>query len=97
MSTNPWAVIAVFLTIPCYAQSAAPAKPVCNAHTRGKLWPEKTSRGADVPIEICAPKRWKYAWRQLTVDVSQLRTIAARKPVIAGLTAKTDSVDPPVE
>jgi hypothetical protein len=59
---------------------------------RGKLWPEKTSRGAGVPIEICVPKRWKYAWQQLTIDVSQMRAIAKRKPVIAGL-ASSDKTE----
>jgi hypothetical protein len=64
-----------------------PAKPACTAQLRGKLWPEKTSRGADVPVEICAPKRFHYAWQQLTIDVSHLRAATRRKEVVASLPA----------
>jgi hypothetical protein len=86
MSATLWLFILISV-IPCFAQSSEPVKPACNVHTRGKLWPEKTTRGASVPIEICAPKRWtfSYTWQQLTIDASQLRAVARRKPVVAGL------------
>jgi hypothetical protein len=75
----------MLLTVPAQALGAQgdtqPVKPICNAKTRGSLWPEKTSRGAAVPIEICAPKRWAYSWQQLTVDVTQLRATAAQEPI----------------
>jgi len=92
MARTGWFVVAMLIGTAVYAAAADPPKPPCNAQTRGKLWPEKTSRGAGVPIEICAPKRWKYAWQQLTIDVSQMRAIAKRKPVIAGL-ASADKVE----
>jgi hypothetical protein len=89
MAGNPW-VIVIFLGAACLAAGAEPAvsepkRPACNAQMRGKLWPEKTSRGAGVPIEICVPKRWKYTWQQLTIDVSQMKAMARRKAVMAGL------------
>jgi hypothetical protein len=81
-------VVPMLLTIPAQAGNTQPIRPVCNAKTRGSLWPEKTSRGAAVPIEICAPKHWAYSWQQLTVDVTQLRA-AAQKPVRANGAAVT--------
>jgi hypothetical protein len=74
-------LIAMLMATACYAQESNPAKPVCNAETQGKLWPEKASRGTGVPIEICVSKHWKYRWEQLTVDVSKLK--AMHKPVVA--------------
>lgn len=85
-------VIPTLLTVPARAGDTQHTKPVCNAKTRGLLWPEKTSRGAAVPIEICAPKRWAYSWQQLTVDVTQLRA-AAREPVRAGGAGETRTAE----
>jgi hypothetical protein len=82
----------VLLAVPLCSQGEEKQKPQCNAHSRGKLWPEKTGRGAAVPVEICAPKGWRYAWQQLTVDVSQLKAAAKQKQVVAGL--HTQSVAP---
>jgi hypothetical protein len=75
-------LIPMLIAAACCAQEVNPVKPVCNAQTQSKLWPEKTSRGNSVPIEICVAGFLKYQWKQLTVDVSQLK--AARKKVIAG-------------
>jgi hypothetical protein len=41
----------------CYGDQALLVKPACNAETQGKLWPEKTSRGSGVPVEICVASR----------------------------------------
>jgi hypothetical protein len=85
MSNVIWVAIPLLLAILPGAEAAAPRletekteKPVCNAQSRGKLWPEKTGRGADTPIEMCAPKGWHFEWKQLTVDVSQLRAPEAQ-------------------
>ena len=87
MSATTWLMIPILcaptlLAVPALAGNTQQVKPACNAKTRGSLWPEKTSRGAAVPIEICAPKRWAFSWQQLTVDVSQLRAAAAQGPAI---------------
>jgi hypothetical protein len=76
MSRTVWLVVPFLLAAPLCAvgEEAAPKqKPACDAKSRGKLWPEKGGRGADTPVEICAPKGWHYRWEQLTVDVSQLK------------------------
>ncbi len=86
MGATALLVIPMLLATACCAQDLPPAtsaemaKPACTAQTRGKLWPEKTSRANGVPIEICVQKLWKYRWEQLTVDISQLR--ANYKPAI---------------
>jgi hypothetical protein len=74
MSKSAWVVAIWLLTVPLNSHAAEKPKPECTEKTRGKIWPEKTSRGADVPIEICAPKRFHYEWQQLTIDVSQLKS-----------------------
>jgi hypothetical protein len=80
------ALLAVPLVIaPLCLLAEEPAKPACTAQIRGKLWPEKTARGAGVPVEICAPKRFHYAWQQLTIDVAHLRAATKRKQVVASL------------
>jgi hypothetical protein len=68
------------LVVPFTLDAAAPRletgkaeKPECNAQARGKLWPEKAGRGASTPVEICAPHGFSYRWKQLTVDVSELK------------------------
>jgi hypothetical protein len=77
-------LIAMLVATACYGEEAAVVKPVCSAETQGKLWPEKTSRGSGVPVEICVARHWKYRWEQLTVDVSQLK--GRHKPAIAAVT-----------
>jgi hypothetical protein len=77
-------VIPILLAASCCSSGAEPAKPVCNAQTRGKLWPE-TARVSGTPIEICSKVHRKYRWQQLTVDISQLKGAPRRKPVIAAL------------
>jgi hypothetical protein len=81
--------VPALLTVPCSAQSVQAGKPACNEKARGRLWPEKTSRGAAVPIELCAHKGWRYRWQQLTVDVSQLRVTAASKPITVDIASVT--------
>lgn len=84
----------MFLTV-SFAFGAEPEKPVCNAHIRGKLWPEKSVRGAGVPVEMCEPKGFKYAWRALTVNVAQLKAAAKRKAVLAAGTQQETAPAPP--
>jgi hypothetical protein len=81
---NMRSVIPILLAASCCASGAEPAKPACNAQTRGELWPE-TGRVSGTPIEICSKAHRKYRWQQLTVDVSQLKGAPRRKPVIATL------------
>jgi hypothetical protein len=90
MSPTVWLIVPLFATVSCFAQSAVHSeteKPACTERIRGKLWPEKAARTARVPVEICAPKRWKYRWQQITIDVSQLRNVTKRKTEIAAVTA----------
>jgi len=95
MSRTGWLVVTILLAMPFCSwaaensQKAEQAKPECTAKLRGKLWPEKTSRGADVPVEICAPKRFHYEWKQLTVDVSQLKATTKPAKVVAALPGAT--------
>src|SRR5438067_1643355 len=71
----PAAMGLLFFVGSCCAEDPPSAKPVCNARTRGKLWPEKAARHSLAgPIEMCAVRLWRYRWEQLTVDVAQLRT-----------------------
>ena len=92
--------VAVFalLVVPFSLRAAAPrletdnsVKPECTAKTRGALWPEKPGRGAATPVEICAPKGFHYEWKQLTVDVTQLKAAveAGEKKVVAAMPATT--------
>jgi hypothetical protein len=81
--------IPILLAVSGCAQGAEATKPVCNAQIRGEIWPEKAARISGVPIEICSKAARKYRWRQLTVDVSQLKGKTGRKPVIASLAVVT--------
>jgi hypothetical protein len=77
----------------CYAEES-PAKPACNARTRGKLWPEKAGRHSLAgPIEMCALRLWRYRWEQLTVDVSQLRAESAGSKAAADEHAEAPKTD----
>ena len=82
-------VIPVLLAVSACAAGAEPAKPACNALTRGNLWPEKADRVSGVSIEICSKRNWRYHWQQLTVDVSQLTGKSRPKPVMATVAAVT--------
>jgi hypothetical protein len=99
MAATTWLTIPVLLVVPALlavpspAQGAESVKPVCNAKARGRLWPEKTSHGAAVPIEICAPKGFGYRWQQVTVDVSQLRADAVEKPLVVSVAAVTRAAE----
>src|SRR5580698_7452132 len=84
MAAGPWLAIPILFAVSFCAPGAEPSKPACNAQTRGDLWPEKTSRGSEVPIEICSKVHRKYRWEQLTVDVSRLKGATTRKPIAAG-------------
>src|SRR5580658_8426668 len=81
MAAGVWLAIPMIFAISFCSPGAEPAKPACNAQTRGHLWPEKTSRGSEVPIEICSKVHRKYRWEQLTVDVSRLKGAATHKPI----------------
>ena|SRR5579863_1146423 len=85
MAAGAWLSIPMLFVISFCAAGAEPAKPACNAQTRGNLWPENTTHGSEVPVEICSKAHWKYRWEQLTVDVSRLKGAVARKPIVAGL------------
>jgi len=52
MSTTASVVAIWLLTVSPGSHAAEKPKPECTEKTRGKLWPEKTSRGADVPITL---------------------------------------------
>ena len=84
MAAGVWLTIPMLFVISLCASGGEQAKPSCNAHTRGDLWPENTSRGSEVPVEICSNAHRKYRWEQLTVDVSRLKGAATRKPIVAG-------------
>jgi hypothetical protein len=92
MSKTVWLAVPLLLIVPCGSNAAEKTKPECTERTRGKLWPEKTARGAAVPVEICAPKGWHYRWQQLTIDISQLRAATKRKEELAVLPAAHKSV-----
>jgi len=81
--------IPMLLAVSGCAPGAEPAKPACSAQTRGDLWPEKADRVSGVSIEVCSKTNWKYRWRQLTIDVSQLKNKSGRKPVMATVAAVT--------
>jgi hypothetical protein len=93
MSKTVWLAVNLLLIVPCASPAAEKTKPECTEKTRGKLWPEKTSRGADVPIEICAPKGWHYRWQQLTIDISQLKAATKPKEEVAVLPVSTEPLD----
>jgi hypothetical protein len=89
MAVGGWLAIPMLLAISFCAPGAEPAKPACNAQTRGDLWPENTSRGSEVPVEICSKAHRKYRWEQLTVDVSRLKGATTKKPIAAGFDMMT--------
>jgi hypothetical protein len=84
--------IPMLFAISFCALGAEPVKPACNAQTRGDLWPEKTSRGSEVPVEICSKVHRKYRWEQLTIDVSRLKGATTQKPIAAGSDIATHTV-----
>jgi hypothetical protein len=89
MSGSVWFVAPLMLVAATVSVAAEQKdKPVCDARSRGTLWPENTTRGAGVPVEICAMKGWHYRWQQLTVDVSQLKAAVKRKQVVAAMPAR---------
>ena len=47
-------------------------RPVCNAHNRGALWPDRTAWGPCTEVELCTVRMRKYQWRSATIHVSQL-------------------------
>ncbi len=98
MTAGAWLAIPMLFAVPFFAPGAEPVKPACNAQTRGDLWPEKTSRGSEVPVEICSKVHRKYRWEQLTVDVSRLKGATTQKPIAARFdVAKSSTVATPSE
>jgi hypothetical protein len=89
LASGVWWAIPMLFAISFCAPGAEPAKPACNAKTRGDLWPENTSRGSGVPVEICSKVHWKYHWEQFTVDVSRLKGAPKQKPIIEGFDVAT--------
>jgi hypothetical protein len=81
MTAGAWLAIPMLFAVSFCTQGAEPVKPACNAQTRGDLWPEKTSRGSEVPVEICSKVHRKYRWEQLTIDVSRLKGADSKKPI----------------
>jgi hypothetical protein len=71
-------LVPVLMGISCWAQDDQAQKPVCNAENHGMLWPAQISGHDHVPVEMCSVHLWKYKWRQLTVDVSDL--VKSAKP-----------------
>jgi len=65
-------LVTVLIGVSCWAQDEPAQKPVCNAENHGMLWPARISGHDHVPIEMCSVHLWKFKWRQLTVDVSDL-------------------------
>ena len=97
MTAGAWLAIPILFAVSFCAPGAEPSKPACNAQTRGDLWPEKTSRGSEVPVEICSKVHRKYRWEQLTVDVSRLKG-ATQKPMAARFdVAKSRTIATPPE
>jgi hypothetical protein len=98
MTAGAWLAIPMLFAVSFCAPGAEPVKPVCNAQTQGNLWPEKTSRGSEVPVEICSKVHRKYRWEQLTVDVSQLKGVDSKKPIAGRFdVVKTSTVSTPSE
>jgi hypothetical protein len=89
MAVGGWLAIPMLFAISFRAPGAEPVKPACNAQTRGDLWPEKTSRGSEVPVEICSKVHRKYRWEQLTVDISRLKGAPLQKLGAPGFDAAT--------
>ena len=81
----------------CCAQDGQAQKPACNAENHGMLWPEHISGHDQVPVEMCSVHLWKYKWRPLTVDVSDLvkgaRSRASKGTLAAA--ARPASTPPP--
>jgi len=68
-------LISTVTLVSSVAQPAA--KPRCNAHHSGDLWPAHPD--ACHPLEMCTLDVWKYRWERVTVDVSQLGKDGKRK------------------
>ena len=47
-------------------------RPVCNAHNRGALWPDRSAWGPCTEVELCTVRMRKYQWKSATIHVSQL-------------------------
>jgi predicted membrane-bound mannosyltransferase len=78
--------------------AAGPAKPVCNAASVGRMWPDaandnprmvmKLSRCGE--LQVCTRGAWHYRWKSPTVTIDQLREGAKRRRP-ASCEASTDS------
>jgi hypothetical protein len=78
--------------------AASPAKPVCNAASVGRMWPDAANDNPRMvlrlsrcgELEVCTRRGWHYRWKSPTVTIEQLRDGAkSRRP--AGCEATTDS------
>ena len=90
-------LVPVLIGISCWAQDDQAQKPACNAQNHGTLWPEHISGHDHVPIEMCSVRLWKYKWRLLTIDVSDL--VKGAKPrhskgTLASASTRTSAAPP---
>ena len=88
-------LVPVLMGISCWAQGGQAQKPVCNTENRGMLWPVHISGHDRVPVEMCSVHLWKYKWRPLTVDVSDLVKSAKPRQGEPALTSATIPIPAP--
>ena len=79
-----YAALLVLSAASCFAGQAH--KPVCDASSRGQLWPEEANASQAAAresfqrgdLEICSLAAKKYRWERLSVNVRDLA--AAKRP-----------------
>jgi hypothetical protein len=73
-----YAALLVLCGTICFAEQVE--KPVCDARSRGRFWPEEANFSQDAArqffergdLEMCALAAKKYRWERLSVNVHDL-------------------------
>ena len=47
-------------------------RPPCTEATQGRVWVERSVQGRLVRTEVCSLEVWRYRWKQVTVQASEL-------------------------
>ena len=62
-------VVSILMQVCAWAQAA---KPPCNGHNLGDLWPARDAHDSCRAVEMCVLNVWKYRWEPVTEPISQL-------------------------
>jgi len=67
-----WFTLLVLFAMALSSWADSSARPPCNAHNRGAVWPTAREGDNRQPAQVCTLNVWKYRWQTVTVSVSDL-------------------------